>query len=131
MHRWLIICALGAALLLGGCGSSQGGRWPAPVFNLKLGILTTPQSPFEAGDELQFKISWTDGRAPYTVNWDFDEGTDPPVLTTVTDALMHTAEVVAVNDTEAAVAYGGSVTITDMDNSVVTSTFSFTVEPLS
>lgn len=129
MYRWLVICVLGAVLFSSGCGSSQGGRWPTPVWKLKLGELTMPSAPIAAGDEVEFTMTWVDGRSPYTVDWDFDGGMDPPELTTSVEELTHTAEVVAVNDTETAVEYAGSVTITDTDGTVVTSTFGFTVDP--
>jgi hypothetical protein len=129
MKRMLLPAALCAMLVLASCGSSGGGIWPTPVWILKLGVLTAPAEPIVAGEAVQFKISWVDGRAPYTVRWDFADGMEPTAVTASVSENMHVADVVSVNQTDAAVEYQGLVTVTDTDGTVVSTDFSFTVQP--
>jgi len=129
MKHLIFVIVLAAMPVLTGCGSSGGGIWPAPVWILKFGVLSTPEGPIAAGDTVEFEVSWIDGRAPYKVSWDFSDGMEPTELTTSTSESMHAAEVVAVNETNDAEDYQGLVTITDTDGTVVSADFSFTVQP--
>lgn len=131
MYRNLLLlsCIMVVAPCIAGCGSSHGGIWPTPVRILKLGALTIPTETITAGDVVQFKITWTDGRSPFTVSWDFDGGMEPPELETSTGESPHIASVTAINGADKPVEYQGVVTITDMDGTVVFYGFSYTVEP--
>jgi hypothetical protein len=128
--RWYLLITVMLSLgLLAGCTSSHGGIYPFPVYNLNMGDVTLPAGTLTAGDAVDFTATWNDGRDPFQVTWDFDDGADPAELTIGANERTHTISVELVNDGAEAVEYSGSVVISDQHLREVRADFTFTVEP--
>lgn len=129
MRLYLSIVAILSVGLLAGCGSSHGGIYPFPVYTLNMGDVTLPAGTLADGDVVDFTADWNDGRDPFQVTWDFDDGAVPAQLTTGATVRTHTITVELVNDGTEAVEYSGSVVVSDQHLREVRADFTFTVEP--
>ena len=124
-----IIAVALALACLAGCADGNVGIYALPVRLPVLQAVIVPGGTLTAGDSVQFTANWTNGRVPFTVSWDFDDGAEPLTVLAQTPDQTHTATVTLVNEGAAAATYTGQVTVTDAGDNQVASAFSYTVEP--
>ena len=131
MRNLLLASCLLSLLMLCGCPSGQTGIWEAPVYLLKVGDAVIPAGPLTAGEIAEFTITWEDGRAPYTITWDFGGGVTPDDIEMTSEGYSETVTVTLVNDTTEPVEYEGYITVIDYAGDSLSAPLIFTVNPAS